>query len=183
MTSNSFFKYINSNFWSFLLITIIIISFFIFRDFWKFCIDALWVDPIVSQFIGNEWWIISICSFFIVAYYSKEFYFSELLNINRVKCLLMFVTIYFFCFFSEEWEYSLIISGNQYTAWANVFILLPFIGEVILFVRIRNKSKSNNAQKTPSLEIEKVYNIEDSYQRNKLYITTSLVSRKNWDEV
>ena len=87
MTSNSFFKYINSNFWSFLLITIIIISFFIFGDFWKFCIDALWVDPIVSQFIGNEWWIISICSLFIVAYYSKEFYFSELLNINRVKCL------------------------------------------------------------------------------------------------
>lgn len=172
MTSNSFFKYINSNLWSFLLITIIIISFFIFGDFWKFCIDALWVDPIVSQFIGNEWWIISICSLFIVAYYSKEFYFSELLNINRFKCLLMFVTIYLFCFFSEEWEYSLIISGNQYTAWANVFILLPFIGEVILFVRIRNKSKSNNAQKTPSLEIEKVYNIEDSYQRNKLYITT-----------
>ena len=66
MTSNSFFKYINSNFWSFLLITIIIISFFIFGDFWKFCIDALWVDPIVSQFIGNEWWIISICSLFIV---------------------------------------------------------------------------------------------------------------------
>ena len=83
----------------------------------------------------------------------------------------MSVTIYLFCFFSEEWEYSLIISGNQYTAWANVFILLPIIGEVILFVRIRNKSKSNNAQKTPSLEIEKVY-IEDSYQRNKLYITT-----------
>ena len=172
MTSKSFFKYINSNLWSFLLITTIIISFFIFEDFWKFCINALWVDPIVSKFIGNEWWIISICSLFIVAYYSKEFYFSELLNINRVKCLLMSVTIYLFCFFSEEWEYSLIISGNQYTAWANVFILLPIIGEVILFVRIRNKSKSNNAQKTPSLEIEKVYNIEDSYQRNKLYITT-----------
>ena len=172
MTSKSFFKYINSNFWSFLLITNIIISFFIFGDFWKFCIDALWVDPLVSKFIGNEWWIISICSLFIVAYYSKEFYFSELLNVNRVKCLLMFVTIYLFCFFSEEWEYSLIISGNQYTAWANVFILLPIIGEVIIFVRIRNKSKSNNDQKKPSLEIEKVYNIEDSYQRNKLYITT-----------
>ena len=172
MTSKSFFKYINSNLWSFLLITTIIISFFLFEDFWKFCINALWVDPIISKFIGNEWWIISICSLFIVAYYSKEFYFSELLNINRVKCLLMSVTIYLFCFFSEEWEYSLIISGNQYTAWANVFILLPIIGEVILFVRIRNKSKSNNAQKPPSLEIEKVYNIEDSYQRNKLYITT-----------
>ena len=145
MTSKSFFKYINSNLWSFLLITNIIISFFIFGDFWKFCINALWVDPLVSKFIGNEWWIISICSLFIVAYYSKEFYFSELLNVNRVKCLLMFVTIYLFCFFSEEWEYSLIISGNQYTAWANVFILLPIIGEVILFVRIRNKSKSNNA--------------------------------------
>lgn len=172
MTSKSFFKYINSNLWSYLLITTIIISFFIFGDFWKFCIDTLWVDPIVSQFIGNEWWIISICSLFIVAYYSKEFYFSELLNINRVKCLLMFVTIYLFCFFSEEWEYSLIISENQYTAWTNVFILLPIIGEVILFIRIRNKSKSNIVQKTPSLEIEKVYNIEDSYQRNKLYITT-----------
>ena len=71
MTSNSFFKYINSNFWSFLLITIIIISFFIFGDFWKFCIDALWVDPIVSQFIGNEWWIISICSLFIVPFLSR----------------------------------------------------------------------------------------------------------------
>lgn len=73
MTSNSFFKYINSNFWSFLLITIIIISFFIFGDFWKFCIDALWVDPIVSQFIGNEWWIISICSLFQLILFIKDY--------------------------------------------------------------------------------------------------------------
>ena len=37
---------------------------------------------------------------------------------------------------------------------------------------LRFADYTNNAQKTPSLEIEKVYNIEDSYQRNKLYITT-----------
>ncbi len=172
MTSKYFFKYISTNLGRFLLIATIIISFFIFGDFWELCINTLWVDPIISQFIGNEWWVISIYTLLIVAYYSKEFYFSELLNINRVKCLLMFVTIYLFCFFSEEWEYSLIISGNQYTAWTNVFILLPIIGEVILFVRIRNKSKSNNVQKTLSLEIERVYDIEDSYQRKNLYITT-----------
>ena len=92
MTKKCFFKYISANFGRFLLTTTIIISFFIFGDLWELCINTLWVDPIVSQFIGNEWWIISICSLFIVAYYSKEFYFSELLNINRFKCLLMFVT-------------------------------------------------------------------------------------------
>lgn len=172
MTSRCFFKYINTNLWILLLIATIITSFFIFGNFWEYCINILWVDPIISQLIGNEWWVIFICSLFIVAYYSKEYFFSELLNRNRIKCLLMFVTIYLFCFFSGKWNYSLIISGNQYTAWANILILLPIIGEIVLFVRIKNKIKSNNVQKTPSLEIEKVYNIEDSYQRNKLYITT-----------
>lgn len=172
MTGKYFFKYINTNLWIFSLIATIITSFFIFGNLWEYCINTLWVDPIVSQLIGNEWWVISICSLFIVAYYSKEYFFSELLNRNRIKCLLMFVTIYLFCFFSGKWNYSLIISGNQYTAWLNILILLPIIGEIILFIRIRNKIKSNNVQKSPSLEIEKVYNIEDSYQRNKLYITT-----------
>lgn len=154
------------------MIATIITSFFIFGNRWEYCINTLWVDPIVSQLIGNEWRVISICSFFIVAYYSKEYFFSELLNRNRIKCLLTFVTIYLFCFFSGRWDYSSIISGNQYTAWANILILLPIIGEIILFVRVRNKIKSINVQKAPSLEIEKVDNIEDSYQRNKLYITT-----------
>ena len=172
MTSKCFFKYISVNLWRFLLIATIIISFFIFGDLWELCINTLWVDPIVSQFIGNERWVISIYSLFIVAYYSKEFYFSELLNINRVECLLMFVTVYLFCFFSGEWEYSLIISGYQCTAWANIFILLPVLGEIILLIRVRYKSKLNNVQETPLLETEKVYNIEDSYQRNKLYIAT-----------
>lgn len=172
MTSKCFFKYISSNFWKILLIVSLIISFFIFGNLWGHYVNTLWVIPFVSHFIGSEWWIIPICSFFIVAYYSKEYFFSKLLNRKRIKFILFFTTIYSFCFFSGKWDYSLIASGKQYTAWANILILLPIICEIILFVRIRRKNNSQDTQETPLLEIEKVYDIEDSYQRNKLYITT-----------
>ena len=76
----------------------------------------------------------------------------------------MFTAIYVYCFFSGKWDYSLIISGNQYAAWTNIFILLPVLCEIILLIRVRYKSKLNNVQKTPLLEIEKVYNIEDTFQ-------------------
>ena len=76
----------------------------------------------------------------------------------------MFTAIYVYCFFSGKWDYSLIISGNQYAAWTNIFILLPVLCEIILLIRVRYKSKLNNVQKTPLLEIEKLYNIEDTFQ-------------------
>lgn len=171
-TIKNAWKYICSNLLKFLFIATIIISFIIFDDFWELCINRIWINPIISSLVGNECWVIPIYSFFILIYYINEVIHSKLINKTRLKFLLAFLVVYLFCFFSEKWDYSLIIPNNQYTAWANIFILLPFIGELIIITKITFKNKSKNTQEEQCLEIEKVYNVEDSYQRNKLYITT-----------
>ncbi len=171
-TIKNAWKYICSNLLKFLFIATIIISFIIFDDFWELCINRIWINPIISSLVGNECWVIPIYSFFILIYYINEVINSKLINKTRLKFLLAFLVVYLFCFFSEKWDYSLIIPNNQYTAWTNIFILLPFIGELIIITKITFKNKSKNTQEEQCLEIEKVYNVEDSYQRNKLYITT-----------
>lgn len=171
MKTRKFFEYINSRLWIFVFIATHLISFVIFDDFWEDCVNRLWVGPIVSKFINNEWWVISVYSFFILCYYGKEYFYAERINIKRIVVFLLFVSVYLICFFSGKWIYSKWVLGTINVVWAHIFIVLPLLCEVILCTKYWLSHK-NNIQITADLEIEKVYNAEDSYKRKNLYTTT-----------
>lgn len=172
MKSRKFFRSINSNLWNILFITTLLISFVIYDDFWEGCVNTLWVNPIMSQFINNEWWTISVYSLFILWYYGIEYFYAERINKNRLFSFLFFAIVYLICFFSDKWDYSRLVFKGINMVWANVLIILPLLCEIILIYRYWYSHKIKNIQEVPDLEIEKVYNTEDSYKRNNLYITT-----------
>ena len=170
MKYSNLFRYIGLNFWKCLCLVTFIISFLIFDEFWENSINTLWVEPIMSKFIGKEWWVVSIYSIFILLYYGKEFFYTKCINWNRFFLFFMFLVTYLFCFFSGKWNYSTIVFGNNCTAWTNIFIVFPLLCEIILFIKIISHNKKDIIQ--PNLEIEKVHNVEDLYQRSNLYMTT-----------
>lgn len=172
MKSRKIFKLINSNLLKILFAATLFISFKIFDDFWVHFVNTLWVNPIMSKFINQELWVISIYSFFILWYYTKEYIYAERINKNRIIVFLFFVTVYSICFFSGKWSYSILVLGNINLEWTNIFIYMPLLCEVILFCKNWYSNKIKNIQEVSDLEIEKVYNTEDSYKRKNLYTTT-----------
>lgn len=142
----------------------LLISFIVFDNFWEKWINKIWVNPIMSQFEGNEWWIVLLYSIILIAYYQNEYKKSETANKQRQKVIGISIILYFICFFSGKWNYTLIIKDYECTAWANILALIPLIGESILFLHLRNKKEGS--QEPPKLEIEKTIDVSDSYGRH-----------------
>lgn len=148
-----------------LAITIIatfIISVFVFFEFWRKLINIVWVHPIMSKLYGHELLIAFVYGAIIAVYYYHKFKFTQYYNKNR-KCyfgLLFF--IYIICFFSKEWNFSLITDKTNFSAWTNL-IFLVIIPEIRLYFVCKKREGINY---NPLLEIEKTTEIEDAYQRN-----------------
>lgn len=148
------------------------ISFFILDDFWERWINKIWVDPIMSKFDGHEWWTVILYSMLILGYYVYIYRKSESINLARIVCIGVGVLLYFICFFSGKWDYTLIIEGYRYTAWSNLLIFLLAIGEFALWIHWRCGMKRNNKNgDLPKLEIEKSREVPDAYGRLPLVET------------
>lgn len=154
----------------YIVLLTILLSFYIFDDFWTNWMNKLWVNPIASQ-IGKSAWLVTIVYITIISlYYTYEFKKAESINKSRLKAILIFLCLYFLCFFSGKWEYLLIFENYNFSAWSNLLVLAIFIGEFIIIFHIsrRNSTKENN----PPLERERTIEIVDSYGRTPICKST-----------
>lgn len=150
------------------VVIFLVIVLFVYNDLLLDYVGLLWVNPIASKFISNEWWIVLTCSILILLYYIKQFLCLKRINKWRISAIVVFIVICILCFCSDRWNYSMILKSN-YIAWSHILIIIPILCEIILVLKIAStKLVPNN----PELEIEKVEEVEDTYGRKEFCETT-----------
>ena len=147
----------------------LILSFFVFDDFWVALINKIWVEPVASQLHNQVWWITSVYAVLIFLYYHFEYITTETVNAIRRNVVVYSTFLYGICLFSGRWDYALMCDGCKYLAWSNLIFLIPVAGELLLFCRSR-RSMANNLG--ASLEIEKTQDVTDSYGRHEVCLST-----------
>ena len=153
-------QFFNDYFYQISFAAILFLSFFVLKDFWVKYINKFWVVPIASKVADYHWWVTIFICLIIVIYYIREYYYKKVVNKKRIIFIIAFIIINILCFFSNEWNYDC----SAY--WIFSAIILS---ELISSIFIKKKSKETI---TPELEIEKIKNIEDSYNRQHIYDTT-----------
>lgn len=144
------------------IIATLIISVIVFKTFWVHLITIIWVSPIMSKLYGHELLIASFYGSIIALYYYRKFKFTQYYNNNRVWYFVLLFLIYILCFFSKEWNFSLITYKTYSFAWTNL-IFLVIIPEIGLYL---NCIKRKKIKYNPLLEIEETKKIGDEYNRN-----------------
>lgn len=152
---------LNDYFYQTAFAVLLFISFFIFKDFWVECLNKFWVGPIAEKINNNNIYIIPFAV--IIAYYIKQWIVTKTYNTKRLIFYIAFVVINVLCYFSGYWQYT--------SKWTALLIILPLICEIILDVKIYYKRKFSK-QITPELEIEKIKDCKDEYNRKAIYETT-----------
>ncbi len=155
----------------------IIISLFVFSGFWKNLINTLWVTPIMSHLGGYEILIAILYSLILIRYYWYICYKKWNISQRRLTLWSIYTIIYLCCYFSGDWNYTLIFENCKFSAWTHLS-LLPFICELILFKCLQRDYKDD----LKLLEIEKTVNISDSYKRNAVCSTTFNVLKTCFDQ-
>ena len=152
---------LNDYFYQTAFAVLLFISFFIFKDFWVECLNKFWVDPIAEKINNNNIYIIPFA--IIITYYIKQWIVTKTYNTKRLMFYIAFVVINVLCYISGYWQYT--------SKWTTLLIILPLICEIILDVKIYCKRKFSK-QITPELEIEKIKDCKDEYNRKTIYETT-----------
>lgn len=152
---------LNDYFYQTAFAVLLFISFFIFKDFWVECLNKFWVGPIAEKINNNNIYIIPFAV--IIAYYIKQWIVTKTYNTKRLMFYIAFVGINVLCYISGYWQYT--------SKWTTLLIILPLICEIILDVKIYCKRKFSK-QITPELEIEKIKDCKDEYNRKTIYETT-----------
>lgn len=152
---------LNDYFYQTAFAVLLFISFFIFKDFWVECLNKFWVGPIAEKINNNNIYIIPFAV--IIAYYIKQLIVTKTYNTKRLMFYIAFVGINVLCYISGYWQYT--------SKWTTLLIILPLICEIILDVKIYCKRKFSK-QITPELEIEKIKDCKDEYNRKTIYETT-----------
>ncbi len=152
---------LNNYFYQTAFAVLLFISFFIFKDFWVECLNKFWVAPIAEKINNNNIYIIPFA--IIITYYIKQWIVTKTYNTKRLMFYIAFVVINVLCYFSGYWQYT--------SKWTTLLIILPLICEIILDVKIYCKRKFSK-QITPELEIEKIKDCKDEYNRKTIYETT-----------
>lgn len=98
----------------------LILSFFVFDDFWVALINKIWVEPVASQLHNQVWWITSVYAVLIFLYYHFEYITTETVNAIRRNVVVYSTFLYGICLFSGRWDYALMCDGCKYLAWSNL---------------------------------------------------------------
>jgi hypothetical protein len=154
-------QFFNDYFYQISFAAILFLSFFVLKDFWVKYINKFWVVPIAEKINNNNIYIIPFAV--IIAYYIKQWIVTKTYNTKRLMFYIAFVVINVLCYISGYWQYT--------SKWTTLLIILPLICEIILDVKIYCKRKFSK-QITPELEIEKIKDCKDEYNRKAIYETT-----------
>lgn len=140
------------------LIFCVIVFAIVFQNVWLGWINDIWVIPVMSKLIGNEWWIALGYLMIVFLYYYLCWCGDKLQRIKYLIFWVVYAIIFFFCFFSGKWDYSRICN----IPWV-LLTILPLVCEIILF--IRTCRTRNIDMPKAQLEVEKTENVSDSYKR------------------
>ena len=154
--------YIEEKMLAITIIATFLISIIVFKAFWVHLITIIWVSPIMSKLYGYELLIAFVYGAIIALYYYHKFKLTQYYNKNRVCYFGLLFLIYIICFFSKEWNFSLITDKTYFSAWTNL-IFLAIIPEISLYLTCR---KRKGITYNPQLEIEQTEETDDAYQRN-----------------
>jgi len=160
--------YISINYVKILVLTLIYISYFVFKDIWIDIFDKLIVDPFASRF--NPSILLIIPCAFILIIYAVFWYTEKKYNVRRRIITAIFSLTYLTFLYLGEWIYD---SFNIFSidVYYSHIILLPTFGELILYLKeLTQKNKNKNEDDSyKGLEFElPVRNTDepDIYERN-----------------
>lgn len=173
--------WINSNLWKVFAFSIFITLLIIYKDFWLDCINNLWVRNFASKCLGYEWWIILICFTIISLYYIRELIIARYVNWKRLSIIVVFIVLYYYCLSIDRWEYSKFSIIDYNIEWSHLLVSILAIFEIIVSIKLCFYKK-RSSDETPELEIEKVRNVVDRYERKGFYKSTYEILKTCYSE-
>ena len=162
-----------------LIITLLILSLIIFKDFWVSGLNTIWIEPIMSKLYGHELLVCALLLLVSCLYYIREFSFAEKINVCRLEFWIIYSFVYLICIICGSWDYSLIYGCSKVAAWTNLS-LMPLVVEMALAIKCFCMKPRD---KEPSLlEVEKTEGVDDTYGRAPICESTFGVLRTCFNE-